>query len=217
MTGEVKRKANGKVYVYYHCANANFDQLRRSTSKDKIEMQLTEAFAPFGRMEPVKTQAFILAIRESLRDLEFYSKKRVSTLTEKRMDIKQNLEKLGVLFSQGILSEPEFREIEKIKQATLKESEVEIGASLRADETTFNSALTLIELISKSYDYMSLSGKGLQKARIAKHVLSNLFLKYGTLSYSYKKPFDVLIELTSNKIWCPKEDLNFHPLARTGF
>lgn len=215
VTGEVKRKANGKVYVYYHCANPNCEQRRTSTSQDKIEKQLKDAFAPFQKMDPEKTKAFVSAIKESLNDLEFYSRKKVSALTEKRSEIKQNLLKLEDLFSKGVLSESEFREIEKIKQESLKESELEIGAVLRADSSSFSTGLTLIELISKSYDYMTLSENGLQKARLAKYVLSNPILTGGTLCYSYKKPFDVLIELTSNELWCPKEDLNFHPRLGT--
>lgn len=201
VTGEVKRKASGKVYIYYHCANSKCPEVRNSTSQARIEEQIIEAFAPFSKLTPDGTREFIKTIQSNLENIEFYSRKKVSDLTDRRTESKRSLEKIEKLHRDGLLTEPEYQELLKLKQTSLAESEVEIHAALKADSKTFSAGLNIIELISISNDFMKLSGDSLEKARLAKFVLSNPTLIGGTLRYGYKKPFDDLIELTDRKKW----------------
>ncbi len=51
----------------------------------------------------------------------------------------------------------------------------------------------------------------LDKARIAKLVLSNPILKDRTIEFHYEKPFDVLVKLASNENWWRRGELNPRP------
>ncbi len=88
---------------------------------------------------------------------------------------------------------------------------LEIYAHNEADHKTFQKGIRVIELLLSVRNYMKKPGNELEKVRLANLVLSNPKLKNGTLEYSYEKPFDVLIDLTSNKNWWRRRELNPRP------
>ena len=122
--------------------------------------------------------------------------------------------KVKKLHKDGVLSESEFGALMKEKQARLMESEAEIQATIKADKATFVEGLALIELLENSYDFMKMSTDLLKKAHLAKSVLSNPILENGTLRFTYRKPFDVLIELTSRKNWWFHQESNLEQSFR---
>jgi len=87
------------------------------------------------------------------------------------------------------------------KRQLLYEKEVEIEAHTSASRQTFIAGLKVIELLGKASQFMSLEGNELNKARLARMVLSNPILKDGNLEYYYEKPFDELVLLTSHRNW----------------
>lgn len=104
-----------------------------------------------------------------------------------------------------------------MKQASLDEVKVEIDAHNEADHKTFREGFRVIELLVKVSNFMKLEGNQLEKIRLAKLVLSNPTLQGGTLRYSYEKPFDVLLDLTSNEIWWRRRPQNHSAYLRPIF
>lgn len=70
ITGQVKQKASGKTYVYYHCANQSCPGRKQYVSQAKIEEQVIAAFEPFSKFTPAATKAFVTALQSSLDDIE---------------------------------------------------------------------------------------------------------------------------------------------------
>jgi len=136
-----------------------------------------------------------------LQDLDLYTQKMAGELAEKRMGIKESVQKLEKLHAQGILTDAEFEEVVEIKKSALEEVKIELDAYNEADHKTFKEGLRVIELFVKVYNFMKLSNNELDKARLVKIVLSNPTLKNRTIEYTYEKPFDVLLEMTSEKNW----------------
>jgi len=211
VTGEVHRKASGKVYVYYHCANHSCPERKINTPQEHLFEQITQAFDPFIRFSPKATEAFISSLEGRLEELELYTQKATGELAQQRLEIKENIFKLEQLHRDGVLNEKEFKEVMEIKTTALQEVKIEIDAHNEADHKTFKEGLRIIELLVKVHDFMNLEGQELERVRLAKLVLSNPILTNRTLQFSYQKPFDVLIELTTSKIWWSRWELNPRP------
>ena len=85
---------------------------------------------------------------------------------------------------------------------TLENCQLDIDGFLESNDSIFSQGKKVIELIGKSYDYMSLGTDLLAKAKMAKIVLSNLVLRDGSIGFSYENPFDNLTKnLTAEKWW----------------
>ena len=211
VTGESHRKSSGKLYIYYHCANQACPERRINTPQEVLFQQITSAFEPFSRFTPKATSSFITALQDRMKDLELYTQKMTGELAEKRMKIKENILKLEQLHKEGVLNDGEFKELVELKSGALDEVKIEIDAHNEADHKTFKEGLRIIELFVKVYNFMSFEGNELEKVRLAKMVLSNPTLANRTIEFSYQKPFDVLLQLTSEKIWWTRRELNSRP------
>ena len=213
VTGEVHTKASGKRYIYYHCAHPGCAQRRINTPQDDLFRQIGRAFEPFERFTPKATRMFIETLEGRLQDLDLYTQQATGELAQKRMEIKEKIAKLEQLHRDGVLTDSEHREVLAVKQAALDQVKVEIDAHNEADHKTFREGFRVIELLVKLSHFMKLDGNELEKARLAKLVLSNPILRDRTLRYSYEKPFDVLLDLTSNPIWWRRWESNPRPKA----
>ena len=211
VTGETHKKASGKLYIYYHCANQTCPERRINTTQEALFQQITAAFEPFSRFTPKATNSFITALQDRMKDLELYTQKMTGDLAQRRMQIKENILKLEQLHKDGVLNAEEFKELMTLKSAALDEVKIEIDAHNEADHKTFKEGLRIIELFVRVYNFMTFEGNELEKIRLAKLVLSNPTLANRTIQFSYQKPFDVLLELTSNKIWWRRRELNPRP------
>jgi DNA invertase Pin-like site-specific DNA recombinase len=201
VTGERHTKTSGKTFVYYHCANQKCEERRKNIPQQKIFEQIQMAFEPFAHFTPKATNQFITSLQGRLEELDVFTLKVTSELAVKRLEVKKSIDKLENLHRQGHLTKDELAEVMRIKTEALAEVKLEIDAYNEADHKTFQVGLRLIELFTTMRNYMKNPGNELDKARLAKLVLSNPTLKDGTIDYDYGKPFDVLINLTSEKNW----------------
>lgn len=211
VTGEVHKKASGKIYVYYHCANQSCHQRRINVRQESILTQLKIAFEPFARLTMKATASFIEGVKEQIEQLDVYASERRQELVTEKATLEQRCEELRQLTQTGKLSEAEAGELLARKHQQLHERDVEIEAHTTASRKTFIAGLKVIELLGKSSQFMSLEGNELNKARLARMVLSNPILKDGNLEYHYEKPFDELVFLTSHRNWWRWRESNPRP------
>ena len=213
VTGEVHKKPSGRIYVYYHCAHRNCPQKRKNVVEAIIMQAIQKAFEPFARFSQEEVQNFVKVMEESILDMESYTQLKTTELTGGRAELKKEILELEVLRAEGKLSEKLFNRIAQEKETQLKENELGIRAHQRADIRAFQEGRRVIELLHLVHNFIHLDGKDLEKARVAKMVLSNPKLKDGTLEFSYEKPFDVLIDLTTKHDWSGKRGSNPRPSA----
>ena len=201
VTGEVKRKASGKTYVYYHCANPRCSQRRINTEQRELFKQFAIAFEPFARFTPKATAAFLKLIRERVKDISLYSVEAVNKLKAKQAELNQRLQEIEDLQQKGLLSSKELASLKAIRDQEVEAAEVEIGAHVKADMRTLEVGLNIIELLKNARDFMHLDGFELEKARLLKSMLSNPTLANGIIEFNYRKPFDDLLHLTGGRNW----------------
>lgn len=208
VTGEVHKKASGKIYVYYHCANQGCGQRRINVRQETILAQLAMAFEPFARLTMKATASFIEGLKEQIEQIGVYASERQQELVAEKESLEQRCEELRQLGQIGKISEMEAGELLAKKRQQLHEKEVEIEAHTTASRKTFVAGLKVIELLGKSSQFMALDGNELNKARLARMVLSNPILKDGNLEYHYEKPFDDLVFLTRHRNWWTRTGSN---------
>lgn len=201
VTGEVKKKRSGKTYIYYHCANTKCSERSKNIPQQQIMDQVTEAFRPFSKLTPRGTARLLEEVKSKVQDLESLSEKKLDELLIKKNEIKEKINKLEALYDQGVLSEEELQEVVQIKKAALLEKNQEIEEFVASESEFLGKGLKVIELMQFAFNFMSLPGNELQKARLAKIVLSNPVLNSGTLEYHYQNPFDNLLKSLTSKSW----------------
>jgi len=92
------------------------------------------------------------------------------------------------------LSDDEYNEVIEIKRKTLTVLDNELHTYQNVENKILQDGLKIIELLPKISDFIDLDGNELDKARLVRIVLSNPILTGRTIEFSYKKPFDVLLE-----------------------
>ena len=169
VTGEVKRKASGKTYIYYHCANPRCSQRRICTEQKELFQQFAIAFSfadpyiplatsqamlacclapfgvePFARFTPKATAAFVNTIRGRAKDIGLHSVQEVNKLREKQAQLNQRLQEVEDLQQRGVLSATELDSIQATSKKEIEDTEVEIGAHLKADMRTMEVGLNIL-------------------------------------------------------------------------
>lgn len=208
ITGESHKKASGKIYVYYKCANPKCDQHKVNTKQEELTEQIKAAFEPFRRFTPKATQAFIELLGERSMDLNYYIDKRTGEIAAKKMEIQSSIQKIDQLHQEGVINIHEHSEVMEIKRKTLDVLDGELHTYQSVENKILQNGLKIIELLPKISDFIDLDGNELDKARLVKIVLSNPILKDRSIEFSYEKPFDVLLENASRKNWWRRRELN---------
>lgn len=211
VTGEVKRKASGKQYTYYHCANVKCPERRINTREEKLFEQLSEAFKPFSKMTPEAIKELLKGLKSKAFELESHCQKRLLELSETKKRITTKINQLEKLKSDGILEASEYQVLISKNKPILERCEAEIENFLDSQDSVLGSGLKVIELLHKAYDFMRLDNNLLAKAKMAKIVLSNPVLQGGSIGFSYENPFDNLSENLTDKMWWRCKELNPHP------
>ena len=201
VTGEVHRKPSGKQYIYYHCANPKCSQRRKNIRQEAIFGQIKAAFIPFGKFTPKGTRALIEGFKKHLSNPLSYVEEREKELANRTKEAEKKLAKVESLYREGILEEWEYEEIIREKQRSFDSLKVKMRSMAKDYGKVEEESLRVIELFGKASNFMELSSNELDKARLARVVLSNPTLKDATLCFSYQKPFDNLLKIVLDRKW----------------
>ena len=201
VTGETHRKPSGRQYTYYHCANRHCSQRRKNIRQEVIFAQIVQAFAPFGGFTPKGTRALIAGFKRHAQGPLSYAYERGKELHASKEVVQSKLAKMEKLRADGLLEESEYQEIIREKKRSLDSLESEIKAISDDLCEVEEESLRVIELFGKASNFMELAPNSLDKARLARAVLSNPILKDATLYFSYQKPFDNLLKIPLDNKW----------------
>jgi len=184
VTAEIRKEK----YVYYHCAK----RCRREIFIP--EARLSEMFAAHVRRLQLPgdvREAFIASLRSSRRDIEQDARERV-------VGARTRLERLGKLINAAYEDKLEGRIDDDFFQA--KRAEWERQRAEAADEITrltnvsaktLDTAIEVFKLANRAYDLM-ISREPREQRRLLDVLLSNSTLAEGSLTVTWRKPFDLL-------------------------
>jgi DNA invertase Pin-like site-specific DNA recombinase len=188
MTAEVKK---GK-YVYYHCTGYRGKCGNTYVRQEVLDQLFAEAV---GRLkvhsnvvEDIKS-----ALLESQRDRIQFEQESKRALQKRQVRMKSLLDRAYEDKLTGTISS----DLWERKSREWQDELVGIGQQLNALESAsrdyYQLGLEILELANSAYG-MYLAQEWSEKAKLLRTVLSNSTFDRGTLTPTYKKPFDILAE-----------------------
>ncbi len=195
VTAEVKK---GR-YVYYHCTKSR-------TPCDELyyrEEQLTPQFDGIVQgisIDPAIKDWLVRELQDRHADADLYHQQRIAQLEGELKRITHRLEQLYLDKLDGKVAERFWLEKSAAWQAEQDNILNELRRHKPANPTYLDDGSNLLELASKAY-HLYAKQNSEQKNNFLKILLSNCTLRDGTISPTYKKPFDILAQGTQSRNW----------------
>lgn len=210
ITAEIKK---GK-YVYYHCSwgkgKANCDH-KDYIRQEKLEEQFYELVK---RISVTNEQRgwIIKALKQSLEEENMFIEEKVSNLQAQSKKLRDRINKIYVDKLDGVINEEFWYEKHRKWNEELATISNLIDSFNKANDQYLQTGIQILELVNNTHDlYLEESPE--EKRKMLKMLLSNCTLKDGKISYTYKKPFDLLAEgLAINKDYA-RRDSNPRPFG----
>ncbi len=195
ITAEIQK---GK-YIYYHCTGF------KGKCSDKFirEEELTHQFADVVKKVHIDDNT-LSAVKQALLDshkdeLEFH-KKRLDILTAQKTKLENRLHQIYIDKIDGKVTEEFFDKTTDQWQEELNEIKSAIAKHENADSNYLAQGLHILELCNKAYS-LYLRQSPAKHAKLLQYLLSNCTLIDGTLTPTYRKPFDLMAKGLSCQLW----------------
>ena len=196
-------------YIYYHCTGnrgeCDFEYVRQ----EELERQFEQIIKGLHIKEEYY-DLIIQTLKESHKDeLEFH-KQALGQLRSRQDALKQRIAKAYEDKLDGVIPEELWKEKTVKWQSEIDEIDIKLRAHSNANCAFIESGVKLIELAKKAYS-LYLQRNSAERGKLLHILCSNLALKGCKVHYSYKKPFDTLVEGAKNEIWLRRTDSNRQP------
>lgn len=195
-------------YVYLRPTKSKGDcdcfPLREETALESIKAAFKSMQIPETLMEAIRAH-----LASELESKKQFQENAIQALRTEQDKVTASMDKLLDLFIAGegsITQEIYNRKLSELKQ---KQADLEERMRLHMDNSeTFNITLAyLIGLASRAYELFE-SSEVDEKRQLLGLVFSNLEVRSGSLSYSMRKPFDLMPKLQDHSEWLPDMDSN---------
>ena len=212
IVGEIKKNK----YIYYHC---NFgkgrDKCSQSTLKwvkqKEIDEQILGAIKNI-QITPEHKEWIIKAIKHINEKQTNISSDKLKTFQAEIEKNKNRLQEIYMDKLEGKITEEFWLSMQNQITEKIEKYKGLINAYDRAELKTMNEVTSTLELSETAYNKY-LEGNDEIKRKIVNSLLSNLTLRDGKLSYTYKKPFDILAKGLCCSKWWAAVDSNHRPHA----
>ena len=201
IVGEIKKNK----YIYYHC---NFGKGKDKCSQSmlkwikqkEIDEQILGAIKNI-QITPEHKEWIIKAIKHINEKQTNISSDKLKTFQAEIEKNKNRLQEIYMDKLDGKITEKFWLSMQNQITEKIEKYKGLIDAYDRAELKTMNEITSTLELSETAYNKY-LEGNNEIKRKIVNSLLSNLTLKDGKLSYTYKKPFDILAKgLCCSKWW----------------
>ncbi|MFH0702102.1 MAG: recombinase family protein [bacterium] len=196
ITAEIKKER----YIYYHCTwgkgkkNCNQKDYIR---QEKLEEQFGEVVKRINITDEHK-EWIIKALKLSLEEEQEYNTERINSLQKQTATLRDRIKKIYIDKLDGKINEEFWINQHNEWTDQLEKIKIIINAHDKANDSYLKSGIEILELANNVYNLYT-SQESEEKAKLLKIILSNSELKDGKLSYTYKKPLDILAEGLSFK------------------
>ncbi|MEQ1933072.1 MAG: recombinase family protein [Fimbriimonadaceae bacterium] len=193
MTGEVKK---GK-YVYYHCTGLGREVCGRPYVS---ESQITAAFVELlGRLSVPEDMVNWIrdGLQEADSDRHAQRANREQRITCELKTLRSRLETLYLDKLEGEITADFYRETRDKWQGRITDLELEIAALDRAEPTSVDQAMTILELASTAHIRFK-NADSEQKRKLLQFMLSNSTWTDGKLVVELHEFFDLMLNLVES-------------------
>ncbi|OPZ23569.1 MAG: hypothetical protein BWZ03_00460 [bacterium ADurb.BinA186] len=200
-------------YIYYHCTKSRFNCSQPSVRHEYIQRVLEEAIDKIA-LPPELSDVFREELKESFKDEQKLRDVSLQNLNRNLGRVQEKHDRLLELYID--------RKIEKTmfdnKNAQYEKEKQEIGIEIekykKLDKKWFQTATLYLEL-SQNAGKLFRKASDSRKNDLLNFVFQNLILKDKKLEFTYKKPFDILVNCQNRSLMLLGEDSNLRPAAYT--
>lgn len=188
ITAEIKK---GK-YIYYHCTGGKgkCEEKKNYIRQEKLLEQFDEAVKRISLDEEHRNW-IIEALKQSLEDQNKFAEEKITSFNAQKKRIRERLEKLYIDKLDGNISTEFWLEKHTQWNNELETIQIVLNSHEKSSSKYLEEGIKILELCTNAYSLYSLQTPD-EKVKLLKTLLSNLTLKAGKVSYTYKKPFDIL-------------------------
>jgi site-specific DNA recombinase len=202
MTAEIKKGQ----YVYYHCTG-----YRGKCGNDYIRQEnLSELLGDIAsRIEIDHTLAekIAAALRESHASKKIFQEEALNRLQSQYAAIQTKISKAYDDKLEGRISEDFWKSRHEAWQRELELIRSDMARHERANDSYIRKGIEILELAKQAHSrYLKENDQG--RRRMLNALLSNCAYKRGSLSPTYNKPFDLLVNRAKKENWLGDRDSN---------
>ena len=204
ITAEIKKGQ----YVYYRCTNRKRTCSHKSiyTRQEDIIKQFDDAIKNVT-ITPEHKKAIITALKESHEDERIFHEEQITQLKESSDKLRNRISKLYIDKLDGIISAEDWAE--RNNQWTCEHSRLTalIDKHIESNKNYMEQGIKMLELAENLYPHY-LDETDDEKSKLIKIICQNFLLEGAKVSYTYKKPFDILSEGLNCSITLGRKDSN---------
>ena len=195
ITAEMKK---GR-YLYYHCTGSR----GRCGNGYIREEQLAAALGEVVRrvqISPETATQISEALKESQTEKEQFHRKAISRLVDHRDTLQSNLDRAYEHLLAGKISDDLWARRSRAWESELEDTLAELAKHDRASSHYVATGTKILELSQRAYS-LYVRQEPAQQRRLLSTLLSNCSFDRGTLTPTYNKPFDLLVEGNETGNW----------------
>jgi len=205
ITGQIQKKK----YIYYHCSGWK----GKCEEPYHREEKIAEQFAMAVKRVSLKADDIdwlIKALKESHQDEISFHETRVDDLHKQQKLLHKRLDQIYDDKLDGIIEEGLWLRKQKEYKQELAFVEKSLAQHSKANLYYIDSGVQLLELAKNAYRLYEKQSPH-QQRKLLNFLLLNSSLKDGNLDYTYRKPFDWIVNSTKNEKWWRLADSNRWP------
>ncbi|MDD3594034.1 MAG: recombinase family protein [Candidatus Gastranaerophilales bacterium] len=196
ITAEIKKEK----YIYYHCTgwHKKCSIKNKMIKEEIISLQLEKAMK-YITIKKEHSNWLKREIKDFFSKEQEYHRDELLRLSKKIDLLKNRIDKMYIDYLDGIISKEIYLSKSKEWNEEIENNRLIIQAHDKANNNFLQRGIEIIELAENLYTKYKLLNN-FEKAKLARIVLSNFYSDGENISYTYKKPFDILAEgLSFNK------------------
>lgn len=204
-------------YIYYHCTGGKGECSQKSQyiREEQIEEQLVEAIKKI-QVNQEQKEWIIESLKKSNEMKNDFAEDRIEALQLQCKKLRERINKIYIDKLDGIITEDFWLEKHNDWNNQLFKLQDIIKSFEVANKNYIEAALSILD-VAETASEVYLSETPAVKTRLLNSLLSNFLLKDGNVSYTYKKPFDILAKGLSCSKNLGREDSNLRmPIPKTG-
>ncbi len=232
VTAEEKRKpmkdGSTKSHYYYHCSNTwrpcsqrekSFVTLsgrkRVNYTEQEIELLFEAVFRPMNFSDEA-VQWMQSVLRQQHAEKSGDHKQQIAALSRRYEMLQSYINRAYEDKINGELTSVEWKEKHERWKAEREEIKEKINSLDSEKDGYIENGVLLIELAKRTEStYKSASPE--TKKRLVQIVSSNHVLRNGTIEFTYRKPFDLIVESGGSEVWWPLRESNSDAREGAGF
>lgn len=198
-------------HIYLITWNPKNPSKKIYVNENKILNQVKDIFKSIS-IPDVLLEQITKHLQDSHTAEKEYHYHKIEQINKDESKIQEKLNELLDMRLEKSISQDMFEKKSQSLRDELVKFNVEKQIHQNADNNFKNTIATAFTLASKAYDIFE-SSKITEKRNLIAFMFSNLKLNGEKLVFTLKKPFDLMVNLSQQPTWLPRQDSNLRPIG----